>query len=82
MLYYFATEGMIQTNNADLGKAFRGGMKTWRQDRPLFCVCMMWSSEVCVCAQPFPAIRRLIEGQARLATDGPNCSFVLEFSIC
>ncbi len=27
MLYYFATEGMIQTNNADLGKAFPGGME-------------------------------------------------------
>ena len=27
MLYYFATEVMIQTNNADLGKAFPGGME-------------------------------------------------------
>jgi hypothetical protein len=27
MLYYFATSIMMQSNNADLGKAFPGGMQ-------------------------------------------------------
>ncbi len=78
---------MIQTNNADLGKAFPGGMEDMVPGKASFFVfCMAWPSEVYVYAfdawvQPFPAIGRLNKGQVGLATT-PGFSFVLEFSIC
>jgi hypothetical protein len=67
---------MIQTNNADLGKAFPGGMEDMVPGKASFlsfragiyplltCVLLMDSCrDRCYLVQPFPVIRRLTKGQ-------------------
>ena len=71
---------MIQTNNADLGKAFPGGMEDMVPGKASFlpfgpglyplltCVLLMDSCwDRCYLVQPFPAIGRLTRGQVGLA---------------